>query len=403
MAETTDAGTAGPQERALTHAAAPRAGAAQGQMVAVARSAGVSPLRQFAQMLGLRGGQSRINPGEYYDYQLYRPTLSPAERREFVGERGSLALNLALAPPNVTQMRGFLGDKLALTLLMQALGLPTTRIQAAFAPHRGFGQLRSLRDAAEIAEFLRHEARFPLFGKPIKGAQAMGSVRIEGLEGETAHLGSGKSVGLRDLAAEIARSAEGYVFQDVVPVAPEIVALTGSQTVSTLRVVTVMRGEAPEVLYAAWKLPGPGAVSDNFWQGGSLIAAVDPQSLKVEKLRLGTGLATQWPSHHPEGGAALQGITLPHGRAALDLALAAHAVVPDNGLLGWDIALVPGGACLIECNENTGHALYQLSHDRGVLNDQFRPVFAAIRARNAELLARHARQRRAYEAAKARF
>ena len=28
--------------------------------------------------------------------------------------------------------------------------------------------------------------------------------------------------------------------------------------------------------------------------------------------------------------------------------------------LGWDIAITPDGALLIECTENTGHALYSL-------------------------------------------
>ena len=32
--------------------------------------------------------------------------------------------------------------------------------------------------------------------------------------------------------------------------------------------------------------------------------------------------------------------------------------------LRWDIAITPDGTLLIECNENTGHALYQLASGR---------------------------------------
>ena len=389
---------------ALTQSTAPKAGAGQSLMVETAKRFKVSPFRQFADMARLRGGASQINPREYYDYQLFRTDLSPARKKEFVGETGSLALNLRLAPPNITHMRNFLADKVGLTTMMAGLGLPTTRIQAAFSPTRGFGHLPTLRNAAEVETFLRTRATFPLFGKPIQGAQAMGAVMIVGLHGDMALLSNGARVEIAQLAAEVAQNQTfGYVFQDAVEVAPEIGALTGSRTVSTLRVVTVNRSGTPEVLYTSWKLPSLTAMSDNFWQPGSLIASVNPHSGVVDKVRYGSGLDTQWVDRHPVSGVALKGIPLPHFKAATDLAVACHSVVPNNGLLGWDIALVPGGACLIECNENTGHALYQLASDRGVLNADFQPVFAQVAARNARLLAEHETKRKAYQKAKASF
>ncbi len=389
---------------ALTTSQGPKAGAGQSLMVETARRFKVSPFRQFADMARLRGGASRINPREYYEYQLFRADLTPTQKKEFVGETGSLALNLRMAPPAITHMRNFLADKVGLTAMMGALGLPTTKAQAAFSPTRGFGLLPTLRSAAEVEDFLRTKARFPLFGKPIQGAQAMGAVMILGLDGDSAHLSTGTRVAPSQIAAEVAQNlTHGYVFQDAVTVAPEIAALTGCRTVSTLRVVTVNRTGTPEVLYTSWKLPSLTAMSDNFWQPGSLIACVNPTTGVVEKIRHGSGLDTQWVETHPVSGVHLKGITLPHFKAATDLAVACHAVVPDNGLLGWDIALVPGGACLIECNENTGHALYQLAADRGVLNADFLPVFTQVAARNARLLTEHETKRKAYQTAKARF
>ena len=73
--------------------------------------------------------------------------------------------------------------------MMAALGLPTTRIQAAFAPSRGFGALTTLRSAADVVRFLTTGARFPLFGKPGRGAQAMGSVLIAKVADGVATLG----------------------------------------------------------------------------------------------------------------------------------------------------------------------------------------------------------------------
>jgi hypothetical protein len=401
-----DIGQSGPAAapQALTGSHGPAAGAGQSLMIEVAKKIKVSPFRQFAEMARLRGGQCGISALEYYEFELYRPDLSMDEKREFVGEKGSHKLNVRLAPPNLTHMRNFLADKLMLTTVMAGMGLATTRVQAAFSPSRGFGTYPTLRSAAEVEHFLRYDARFPLFGKPIRGSQAKGSALMLGVEGDAVTLGNGQRTPLAKIAAEIAENVTyGYVFQDAVTPAPEIANLTGSRTVSTLRVVTVNRTDRPEVLYTTWKLPAPDAMSDNFWQKGSLIALINPATGVVEKVRQGEDLQTRWVETHPVTGAQLLGVTLPHFQAVLDLARAAHAVVPDNGILGWDIALVPGGACLIECNENTGHALYQLASGRGVLNADFLPVFDAVSARNTRILKAFAARMKTYYKAKSGF
>jgi hypothetical protein len=123
----------------------------------------------------------------------------------------------------------------------------------------------------------------------------------------------------------------------------------------------------------------------------------------VQKIRHGSGPDTQWVETHPVTGAQLQGMTLPSWQSVLDLATAAHATVPDNGILGWDIAITPQGALLIECNENTGHGLYQLASGRGALNADFLPVFDKITARNARILQAFETKRKAYQKAKAQF
>ena len=390
-------------QTALTHATKP-AGSNTSLIERIAREAKVSPFRQFADIFRLKGGKTQLTAKEYYEFQVYDPALTPAQKREFVGEKGSFALNLRLAPPGLTNMRNFLADKVGLTAMMSALGLPTTRTQAAFAPTRGFGTLPTLRNAAEVATFLSTGARFPLFGKPVRGSQALGSVLITSVQSNTATLGNGQTVPLEKLAGEVAQnSTYGYVFQSAVTPHPEVTALTGSQTVSTIRVVTVNHSDTPEVLYTVWKLPSPTAMSDNFWQKGSLISLVDPTTGTVQKIRFASGPDTQWVETHPVTGLQLKGITLPCWQSVLDLAIAAHATVPDNGVLGWDIAITPQGALLIECNENTGHALYQLAAGRGVLNPDFLPVFDKITTRNARILGAFEAKRKAYQKAKARF
>ncbi len=401
MAETT-AGDA------LTHQ---KASGASGQthMVTVAKTAGVSPFTQMMQMLALKRAPNLIVANEYYDFQLYRPGLTKAARREFIGERGSFALNLKLSPPGMTHLRGFLSDKAALTTLFGAWGLPTTALRAVFSPHRRFGTLTTLRSAAEVFAWLLSQTKFPIFGKPGRGCQALGSVRIEAIDAQIpseplVRLSTGRTVLLAKLAAEVAANGEsGYVFQDVVAQHSSINALIGSQNVSTLRVVSVVQDNQPQVLYTVWKLGSAKAMSDNFWQAGSLIAHVDAASGRVLKCRHGSGTATQWVQDHPVTGEPILGVEVPNFAVAVDLALQAHGAFPINGILGWDIALTPQGACLIECNENTGHALYQYAADRGIRNAEFTPIFDRIIAQNERRGQAFDEKRKAHLAQKARF
>lgn len=382
------------------------ASASESHMVTVAKTAGVSPFAQMLQMMTLKKAPNSLTAHEYYDFQVYRPTLTKAAKAEFLGERGSFALNLKLSPPGLTHMRGFLADKVALTALFGAWGLPTTTTRAVFAPQRSLGNLTTLRSAAEVHGWLLAQTVFPIFGKPAKGCQARGTVRIDAIDRASglATLANGTQVQVATLAAEVAENAEnGYVFQDVVAQHPDVTALVGSENVSTLRLVTVVEDDRPRLLYAVWKLGSAKAMSDNFWQGGSLICHVNPTDGTVLTGRLGSGTGTTWVQAHPQTGLPIVGRVVPNFQKAVDLALAAHGAFPVNGVLGWDIALTPGGACLIECNENTGHALYQYAADRGIMNADFRPVFDRVIARNQRAEQSFATKRKAYTAAKAKF
>ena len=370
----------------------------------VARKYKVSPFRQFADIHKLKKGVNCLNPREYYDLEVYRPDLTPAQKRAFVGERGSFKLNAELSPPNITQMRGFLSDKVAFTALLAQFGLRTTTTQAVFSANRNFGTLTTLRTADALRDWLQTKARFPLFGKLISGAQAIGSVSISRIEGDRAHLASGETVTLDQLIGEIiAEKDTGFIFQDVVEQHPEISARANTKSVSTVRVVTVMADGAPKVLYALWKVPGEKAMSDNFWQKGSMIGEVDPATGKVLTMRKGTGPETEWPATHPASGAELVGATLPEWQSVVDLALAAHGIFPINGILGWDVAISPDGARIIECNENPHHGLYQLATARGILNEAFTPVFDKIKAANAAYVSAFAAKTKAYVGKRAQF
>jgi len=351
--------------------------------------ANVSAGRIFREIIRLAFRKGGLSQHEYFSNRLYRSELTWKEKREYVGEKASFALNQRLAPWGLTRMAGLLDDKAALTALWQRFGLPTTETQAVFASDRWLGPIPILRDAGDIRAFLAGPARYPLFGKPAQGLQAWGAVRIEGIDtvGDTALLGDGRVVALDDLIGDIVRVfPEGYMFQDVVEQHPQVAELAG-RTVSTVRFVTVIEEETPRVLYAVWKLAAPRAMADNAWQAGSMVARLCAESGTVEYCVTGTGPDAKEVREHPVSGRPIVGFRLPHWQDAVDLVIKAHSIFPVNGILGWDVAVGPGGPVLIECNDNAAHQFYQTANGRGILNPGFKAVFDRVEARNKRIIA----------------
>jgi D-alanine-D-alanine ligase-like ATP-grasp enzyme len=61
-------------------------------------------------------------------------------------------------------------------------------------------------------------------------------------------------------------------------------------------------------------------------------------------------------------------------------------MLPEAGVIGWDVAISPDGPLIIECNTNPFHTLYQMAHRRGVRNPDFMPVFERVAARSNTML-----------------
>lgn len=357
---------------------------------AAAAREGIGAGRIFSEMIKLAMRRKGLTQHEYFANHLYRSDLTMEQKREFIGSAGSYDLNLKLAPPELTQMRGFLNDKLTHSALWQHWGLPTTVTQAMFTRDRFTGPaIEALTDAETITDFLTARARFPLFGKPVDGLQALGSVWIEGVDANTgtARLADGRLVAVSALADEIMRDfPAGYLFQDAVTQHPEVSDILGPM-LSCPRLVTVVTDDTPEMFYAYWKIASPTAMSDNFWQEGSMLARINAKSGVVENCILGKGPDVKDVKAHPVSGKAIVGYQIPHWQEAVDLVRRAHAIFPVNGCLGWDVAFGPEGPLLIECNNNTSHDTYQLVLGQGIMAPEFKAVFDRVIARNDRIIA----------------
>ncbi|MEO9575136.1 MAG: sugar-transfer associated ATP-grasp domain-containing protein [Tateyamaria sp.] len=363
----------------------PRPAAAE-TMVAVARSCGIGPFGQMREMAALRWGPGKLASHEYFSTGAYDTKLSKAEKRAYVGKIGSYELNLAASPLKLTGTRAFVRDKVMYTALLNQLGLETTQTQAVVHADRLFGNIPTLRSPSEVETFLRETAKYPLFAKPCEGAASVGSALIEARDGDLLKLGNGRQADVASFAHEIIEDyPEGFILQSAIIQHPDMVAMTGA-SVGTLRVVTLRDESGIAPLYTVWKVPSPKAMSDNFWQSGSMVALIDDDTGCVRKCNIGSGPAAQWIEKHPTSGLAFEGYQIPHWGKVIDAACAGHGLFPEFGIVGWDIAVGPDGPVIIECNDNPYHVLWQLAAGEGIRNDHFLPRFKAAAARSDAIL-----------------
>ena len=357
-------------------------------IVQVAKKHGVSPLRQLRESWSMRGGAQKLGSNEYYSLGLYDPAMSRADKRAFAGQKGINALNSRMNPPAAVPTRAFVGNKLLYTQLLEQLGVGTAPTQALVSTHRNAGNMRMLRDAEALEAFLTDEAHYPVFGKPLHGSLSEGSVRLNGCTDGMLHLANGDSQPVSAFADEVMQCYPGgFILQTALDPHPDMAAITGP-VMGCVRVVTTNDGSGPTPAYAVWKLPAPRAMSDNFWQAGSLLAHLDLASGTVTRCVIGTGLAQKDAQSHPVSGAQIVGTALPLWEETLRIACDAHAVFPEFGICGFDIAVTETGPKILECNDNPSHNLYQIAAGRGVLSADLAPTWDAVANRQARQLQR---------------
>lgn len=191
-----------------------------------------------------------------------------------------------------------------------------------------------------------------LFVKPQTGRGGTGATLIRHRDGVYRN-GDGKGLTEAALVETLLERSRGKAII-VQPRLQNHPALGGISlnALSTVRVLTATneRGGG-EVIAAAFRVPSrAGSVVDNFHAGG-LAAAIDIETGRLDRATdMGTSADSAWHSRHPATGGAIEGVVLPHWPALVALAERAHEAIADRVVLGWDIAILPDGPCVIEAN-----------------------------------------------------
>ena len=341
----------------------------------ITRTYGLSMTRQLREMAVLSVSSSRLSPDEYIRYALFRPDMPMAEKKSFLSVLSAARMNRRLSSPRL-RFPALMAHKALAGLYLKGAGIPTTPVLALFAPGAPVPGIRHLDDAAALARYLADEAPVPCFGKPVDGSYAIGGAAFVGREAGRLLLSDGNAMTPEDFAAAVVRNfPRGYLFQPLLRMHPDLQPICGPAA-GSLRVATLMSPRGPEPLYACFKLPGHGAMTDG-------PSNEKPNAMAAVDLASGRFLRTQFNSHTnlqditeaPVAPVPLAEMAIPDIARALDLACQAHLLYPAQGTLGVDVIVTEDGPLIGEVNSNPMPTLYQRSADRGILNPEFRARF----------------------------
>lgn len=348
----------------------------------VTRQTGKSWLQQTREVLALRhlGGQCGLT--EYYDFKLYDPAYLRGRIDDFLGWRLGGAFSRALNPRHAVLPAW---DKVAFMQIAGGAGLPVAPARACYhhaaqlPPSLG----QHLRSPQQVAEFLRHEARYPLFGKPAYSQQGYGSAYLVGYhaQDDSLELLGGERLPLARFLERLDtpvdrrfhRPACGFLFQDSLTLAPEIRALSGWPAICGVRICCLNGDDGVQPLRAIWKVAVPPNQTDNFSLGkyGNLMLDIDLATGRVDRAITDLGPSARLYPNHPFSGMALDGFVLPQWQRLLEIVHEAGAIFPLMRVHHWDFALTDQGPMILELNDLGGHHILQM-HGHGLLTPSTR-------------------------------
>jgi hypothetical protein len=135
----------------------------------------------------------------------------------------------------------------------------------------------------------------------------------------------------------------------------EIIRLTACPFLQTVRVASLLDSNGvPRLLYADWKLIVGNHVSDNFMRGrnGNLMAniALDTGVLGPARAPAANGVGYDAIPIHPVTGLLIEGNVLPCWQEVRELVLRSASLFAPLRTIGWDVAITPTGAVIVEGN-----------------------------------------------------
>lgn len=349
----------------------------------VQQQTGKSWRAQLSEISRLKRLGGKCGVSDYYWYKLYDDTyLQGRGREDFLGWRLQGNFSLALNPRSAVLPAW---DKTVFMLMASSAGLPVAPVRACFHRSMHISKIlgEHLKSRDEVGDFLRSSGAYPLFGKPVYSQQGYGAAYLAGYEESTDSLNllNGKTIGVDEFLKRLEHTVDkryhrpecGYMFQDPLILAPEILAFTNWPAISGVRVVCLNGPEGVRPIRAIWKVATPPNHVDNFSLGknGNFLADVDLVSGQISRMVGGFWPRTTTLAEHPSTGFKVNGFHLPGWSKVLDACHRAGPVFPLMRIHHWDFALTDKGPLILELNDLGGTEIAQM-HGHGLLTEETR-------------------------------
>ena len=202
----------------------------------------------------------------------------------------------------------------------------------------------SLASGQPLAEFLRELPHGHYFCKPDQGRWGVGAFHVEALA-------TGLRIDGQDAdpnTLERTLSSQPYLVQEwLVTSQHDLIARFNPDVINSLRLISFDSLPGPSVVLGAFRSAVTSKSVDNYTSGGAIVAIDLPHGVLA-----GDGFmkhSDQPLPVHPVSGIMFNGQTIPHLSEAIGLAQRLHATLRAK-TLGWDIALLERGPCVLECN-----------------------------------------------------
>jgi hypothetical protein len=329
-------------------------------------------LRQFWQAACLRYSDSRLDPWEYFFFEVYLDRYPMDEKRRFVGWRREILIDEHV---NTGPQRQFANDKIAFHAFMHSKGAPVPRVAAIYKGNgQNFPGAVLLNDAECATSYLQDPSNTPFFAKPVRGGRGYGAWAISGPsdDGRMLERTCGSPIGTRDFVSALDAQGEGgYLFQPMLRTHDEISGLSGHRLTS-LRIIVILAPTGPEILSAVWRIPTGDNIADNFDVGrsGNIIAGIDLETGRVQRIVRGKHWQNIPIDAHPDTGIRFGDFQLPDWPAAASLCLDCARHFPGLRLQHWDIALTDKGPVILEINVSGGMRTHQIVQQRGIFSER---------------------------------
>jgi hypothetical protein len=304
--------------------------------------------RQLLEMLVLYGCRG-IGPGYYMQARWWRPELSFRHKWQHMNRR---EYNHFIDRLNLLEYQKASQHKLVEKAVLQLQGIPTAPF-VGFA-HNQRGRSASgapLCNAGQLTALLQTLSGVRLCCKQVEGWGGFGFAAFEVVvQGQTVQLISPVSQQALSPAQwwqQFGNQTDGILLERYLVQHADLAALNAS-SVNTIRMWVYEKDGEFHVPGAYLRVGRAGSQVDNNSSGGLCC----PVNVETGRTLASMDIKRSCYPHpqHPDSGATLVDIPIPHWQDCKVLAGQALAAFPHMRVAGLDMAVTPDGPCLIELN-----------------------------------------------------